>query len=107
MRFALAVLTILLAGGPARGAQDPPVSGGSPAPAPSHSPGAPGEGASGAPPAAAPAENKPAAPPSKAAQNLARVLLTEAEWHGLLDRYAKSLSGQLSQSLSMNGEPVP
>lgn len=53
------------------------------------------------------AEEPSAAPPSKVAQNLARVLLTDADWSGLLDRYATSLSGQLSQTLASAGEAVP
>jgi hypothetical protein len=45
--------------------------------------------------------------PPKAAQNLARLLLTDAEWSGLLDRYAQRLSGQLTETLATSGEAVP
>jgi hypothetical protein len=46
-------------------------------------------------------------PPPKAAQGLARLLLTDAEWSGLLDRYAQRLSGQLTETLATTGEAVP
>jgi hypothetical protein len=53
------------------------------------------------------AADPPAAAPPKAAQSLARLLLTDAEWSGLLDRYAQRLSGQLTETLATTGEAVP
>ena len=43
-------------------------------------------------------------PPPPAAKDLARALLTEDQWNKVLDSYASSLSGQVSQSLLSSGE---
>ena len=46
-------------------------------------------------------------PPPPAARDLAKALLTEDQWNKVLDSYASSLSGQVSQSLLSSGEKVP
>jgi hypothetical protein len=46
-------------------------------------------------------------PAPAAAQELARALLPQQEWDRLLDRYASTLSGQVSESLLGRGEKVP
>lgn len=56
----------------------------------------------GAAPKAAPAK-----PPPAAAFELARALLTSEQWAKVLDSYASSLSGQISQKLLSEGEKVP
>lgn len=66
-------------------------------------PAAPGTRGSAAPKGGAAA--KPA--PSPAAKDLSRALLSSDEWNKLLDRYSSSLSGQLTQSLQAQKEPVP
>jgi hypothetical protein len=48
-----------------------------------------------------------AAKPPAAATDLAKALLTSEQWGKILDSYASSLSGQVSQSLMANGEKVP
>ncbi|HEX9242744.1 MAG TPA: DUF2059 domain-containing protein [Anaeromyxobacter sp.] len=62
-----------------------------------------------------PAEQAPKSPPAPraakkpppAAVELARALLTAEQWAKILDSYASSLSGQVSQSLLASGEKVP
>ena len=58
-------------------------------------------------PGAAPKHGAAAKPPPRAASDLARALLTQEQWDRLLDGYAKSLSSQLTQSLTAGGEKVP
>jgi hypothetical protein len=62
-----------------------------------------------APPKAetAPKAAAPAKPPSPAARDLARALLTQEQWNKVLDSYASSLAGQISQALLSSGEKVP
>jgi hypothetical protein len=45
--------------------------------------------------------------PSPSARELSRTLLPEARWDRLLDSYASSLAGQVSQALVGRGEKVP
>jgi hypothetical protein len=59
-----------------------------------------------APPgAAAPKQSAEPAPP--AARELSRALLPPQQWDRLLDSYASSLSGHVSQALLSRGEKVP
>ncbi len=46
-------------------------------------------------------------PVPSAAGALARALLPEEQWNRILDRYAASLSGQVSEALTRGGETVP
>jgi hypothetical protein len=68
------------------------------------------QGSQPSPPREAPpgaAAPKPASPAPRAARELARALLPEQRWDRLLDSYASSLSGQVSQALQSRGEEVP
>jgi len=58
-------------------------------------------------PSTAPKAGTASKPPPPAARDLAKALLTEDQWNKVLDSYASSLSGQVSQSLLSNGEKVP
>ena len=60
-----------------------------------------------APKAAAPSTGGPAATPSGPASELARALLTQEQWSKVLDSYASSLAGQVSEALLSRGEKVP
>jgi uncharacterized protein len=53
------------------------------------------------------AKAEAAAKPPTAANDLARALLTKEQWGKVLDSYAQSLSGQISQALLSTGEKVP
>jgi hypothetical protein len=54
------------------------------------------------------AENgTPSKPPPAAANDLARALLTPEQWGKVLDGYAGSLSGQVTQALAASGEKPP
>jgi hypothetical protein len=67
-----------------------------------------GSSASGSSPGAkGSASAAPAKPTPPAARDLSRALLTSDEWSRLLDRYSASLTGQLTQSLQAQKEPVP
>jgi hypothetical protein len=70
-----------------------------------------GEGpAKATPPAGEPGAAAPkprAAVPSPAARELSRALLPQQQWDRLLDSYASSLSGHVSQALMSRGEKVP
>ena len=46
-------------------------------------------------------------PPPAAATELARALLTQEQWSRVLDSYATSLAGQVSEALLAKGEKVP
>jgi hypothetical protein len=70
--------------------------------------GSAGGGATAAPGAKGSASASPATKPTPpAARDLSRALLTSDEWNRLLDRYSASLTGQLTQSLQAQKEPVP
>lgn len=78
-------------------------------PAPKASPGATAEPI---PKAGAPAQGGgggagATAKPPAAATELARALLSREQWGRVLDSYAGSLTGQISQSLQASGEKVP
>lgn len=72
----------------------------------------PGPGAEPIPKAGAPSQGGgsgagAAAKPPAAATELARALLSREQWGRVLDSYAGSLTGQISQSLQASGEKVP
>ena len=46
-------------------------------------------------------------PPPAAATELARALLSQEQWSKVLDSYASSLAGQVSEALLARGEKVP
>ncbi|HEX9308502.1 MAG TPA: DUF2059 domain-containing protein [Anaeromyxobacter sp.] len=93
MRLPVAVALALFAA--AAAAQDP-----------AHTGSAAAGGRAPSPPAAqAPEARK--SPPPPAASALARALLPQEQWDRILDRYATSLSGQVSDALSRGGEKVP
>jgi hypothetical protein len=58
-------------------------------------------------PKAATPRGETAAKPPAAANDLARALLTSEQWGKVLDSYASSLAGQISQALLAKGEKVP
>jgi hypothetical protein len=60
-----------------------------------------------APKASAPSRGGTATRPPAAANDLARALLTSEQWGKVLDSYASSLAGQISQALLGKGEKVP
>lgn len=122
MRLALAaaVISTLIPAGPlaqtASQATPPP----SPAPKADAGPTAPpkaepapkagsGANAQPIPKAAAPSQGggEAAARPPAAASELARALLSREQWNKVLDTYAGSLTGQISQALQASGEKVP
>lgn len=61
----------------------------------------------GAPSQGAAKGDAAAKPPPPAATELARALLTKEQWGKVLDSYAQSLTGQISQALLAAGEKVP
>ena len=90
MRLAVAIATLAaLAAAPARSAEQPQQN----------------EAASPAPQQSSP--GSAAKPPPPEASDLAKALLTSQQWGKILDSYASSLSGQISQSLLNAGEKVP
>jgi hypothetical protein len=54
-----------------------------------------------------PGPSSSAKPPPAAASELARALLTQEQWGKVLDGYAASLSGQVTQALAASGEKPP
>jgi hypothetical protein len=63
--------------------------------------------AKASPPADAAAPRPRTAAPSPAARELSRALLPQQQWDRLLDSYASSLTGHVSQALVSRGEKVP
>jgi hypothetical protein len=88
MRLAVAVAALVLSAGRAA-AQDPSQV---------------GTGARGSGPSDGAEAKRPVSP---AAGALARALLPEEQWNRILDRYAASLTGQVSEALTRGGEMVP
>jgi hypothetical protein len=86
-------------------AQDGAAASPTPAPKADAGPAAPPK-AGAAPKATAPLGGSATKPPP-AASDLARALLTNEQWGKVLDSYASSLAGQLSQALLAKGEKVP
>jgi hypothetical protein len=87
--------------------QDGTVRGGpTPAPKADAGPAAPPR-AEAAPKAGGSSQGGTAAKPPAAALDLARALLTSVQWGKVLDSYASSLAGQVSQALLAKGEKVP
>ncbi len=100
MRLAAAVAALAVTFPPGAGAQSGPQAA-QPAPVPK------ADAGPAAPPKAEAAPNANAKPPPPAASELARALLTKEQWAKVLDSYAQSLTGQISQALQGSGEKVP
>jgi hypothetical protein len=64
------------------------------------------QGGAGAKPGAE-SKPEPTSPPPPEANDLARALLSQAQWSRILDSYATSLSGQITQVLTSKGQTPP
>jgi hypothetical protein len=106
MRLAVAAFAAAIAVLPSASRAQAAAASPTPAPKADAGPAAPPK-AEAAPKASAPTRSGTATRPPAAANDLARALLTSEQWGKVLDSYASSLAGQISQALLGKGEKVP
>ena len=103
MRLAVAIAVVAFAAWPSR----PPAQTSEAAPRSTPAPGGAAATQPGRTGASTPSSGAPSAKPPAAATELARALLSQQQWSKVLDSYASSLSGQVSEALLSRGEKVP